>query len=201
MSALERLDRIRAYAQDALDNGWLSGGAVGNMMAIRDEVDALKLEAASPKGQVEAREKLAAFMISHSVPTGHGDTIDDLLVELGVWIAERRDKGWVEAVDDVLAERQRQIAVEGWTPEHDDAHDRGELADAASCYARGTDRITWQTPDPEFPRRKVMTGRILWPWAAQWWKPTDRRRNLVKAGALILAEIERLDRAEGRSND
>lgn len=36
-----------------------------------------------------------------------------------------------------------------------------------------------------------------WPWDASWWKPNARRRNLVKAGALILAEIERIDRAAG----
>lgn len=36
----------------------------------------------------------------------------------------------------------------------------------------------------------------VWPWDESWWKPTNRRRDLVKAGALILAEIERLDRAE-----
>jgi hypothetical protein len=35
----------------------------------------------------------------------------------------------------------------------------------------------------------------IWPWDRKWWKPTDRRRDLVKAAALILAEIERLDRA------
>ena len=33
-------------------------------------------------------------------------------------------------------------------------------------------------------------------WPYQWeFKPADRRRELVKAGALILAEIERIDRA------
>lgn len=38
-----------------------------------------------------------------------------------------------------------------------------------------------------------------WPftWWLDWWKPTTYRRDLVKAGALILAEIERLDRREG----
>jgi len=35
------------------------------------------------------------------------------------------------AARDVLAERQRQIAVEGWTPEHDDRHDPGELSGPA----------------------------------------------------------------------
>jgi hypothetical protein len=39
----------------------------------------------------------------------------------------------------------------------------------------------------------------LWPWSVQWWKPKDRRRDLVRAGALIVAEIERLDRAAARA--
>jgi len=40
------------------------------------------------------------------------------------------------AVRDVLAERQRQISEEGWTPEHDDDAGRpGDLANAAACYA------------------------------------------------------------------
>ena len=35
-----------------------------------------------------------------------------------------------------------------------------------------------------------------WPWDESWFKPTpdDRIRELVKAGALILAEIDRLQR-------
>lgn len=80
-----------------------------------------------------------------------------------------------DAARDVLAERERQKSVEGWTPEHDDEHNDEQLALAAACYALGS---------PTF-----------WPWENRWWKPKDRRRNLVRAGALILAEIERIDRA------
>lgn len=87
-----------------------------------------------------------------------------------------------KAETDVIAERRRQIEQEGWTPEHDARHAAGDLADAAACYA-STDRDL---------RHGVPFG---WPWSAAWWKPTDRRRDLVKAGALIIAEIERLDRA------
>lgn len=87
---------------------------------------------------------------------------------------------------DVLKERARQISQEGWTPEHDDEHSGGEIADAAACYAAG--QIL-----------SAMRGRSvfnqIWPWASSWWKPRDRRSNLVRAGALIIAEIERLDRA------
>lgn len=89
-----------------------------------------------------------------------------------------------DAAHHVLAERQRQISAEGWTTAHDDQHDCGELASAAACYAAFT--AAFPAGDPS----------SYWPWSKDWWKPSDdKRRNLVKAGALILAEIERLDRA------
>ena len=100
------------------------------------------------------------------------------------------------ALRDVVAERRRQIAAEGWTPEHDDAHDDGELALAACAYAL-----------PDFQRHRVETvtalgtaqlWQRLWPWAREWWKPKGLRSDLVRAGALILAEIERLDRKAAR---
>lgn len=90
----------------------------------------------------------------------------------------------------MLAGRRRQVEAEGWTPERDDEHDKGELAKAAGCYA-------WIASQSDGLRDAFITPPPTWPirWASEWWKPTDRRRNLVKAGALILAEIERLDRA------
>jgi len=39
------------------------------------------------------------------------------------------------AARDVLAERQRQITTEGWTTDHDDEHDGGEMAAAGAAYA------------------------------------------------------------------
>ncbi|HBP1037637.1 TPA: hypothetical protein L5R03_003558 [Pseudomonas aeruginosa] len=84
---------------------------------------------------------------------------------------------------DVQAERKRQVEVEGWTPEHDDEHNGGELADAAACYALSA--AGWST----------YAARERWPWPLEWWKPSTARRDLVKACSLALAEIERLDRA------
>lgn len=98
-------------------------------------------------------------------------------------VEERRELS--DAARDVLAERARQMSAEGWTPEHDDEHSDGGLAKAAACYALG------QTGH-------AGRGVSHWPWAMEWWKPKDRRRNLIKAGALILAEIERLDRAKSK---
>lgn len=94
------------------------------------------------------------------------------------------------ALLDVAAERRRQIEVEGWTPEHDDEHKAGGMRVAAACYA------IWGLPS------RIASELVskLWPWTGwsqQWFKPKDTRHNLIRAGALILAEIERLDRAKG----
>lgn len=89
----------------------------------------------------------------------------------------------VRAIEDVIAERERQINEEAWLPALDDRFIFEELAIAGSCYAR-----------PQ------SSGRSNdWPFPREWWKPAGRRRELVKAAALIIAEIERLDRAEAAS--
>jgi hypothetical protein len=91
----------------------------------------------------------------------------------------------------IVNERQRQIYIEGWTPEHDAEHFEQELARAAACYAK-----------PHAYRGagggNSIAAPLDWPWEAHWWKPTpgDRIRELVKAGALIAAEIDRLSAAE-----
>lgn len=99
-----------------------------------------------------------------------------------------------DAVNDLIAERKRQVNAEGWTTDHDDAHYRGELATAAAAYAISAANSinVW---GPGVPGDDPLD---FWPWGAESWKPSSPRRDLVKAGALILAEIERIDRAEAR---
>lgn len=119
--------------------------------------------------------------------------------------------GQSTGADLIAAERERQVAEENWTPEHDDGHTKGELAMAAACYAAPT-RIYIERgllnghgfADPwPFPPIASLSGR----YAGDWDKrksgnvvkdmPTegeDRIRFLVKAGALIAAEIDRLQR-------
>lgn len=97
-------------------------------------------------------------------------------------------------IDDIAAERSRQIDGEGFGAEHDDTHGNGALAIAAACYA-APERVHWVSPEEE--RRGVPANYanfLSWPWEREWWKPGTRRRNLVKAAALLVAEIERLDR-------
>lgn len=98
-----------------------------------------------------------------------------------------------KVIAEIEAERLRQVFAEGWTPEHDDEHSTGELADAAAVYAA-------TRPIVDGDGQLTAIGR-LWPWELSWFKPHGRRRDLIKAAALIAAEIERLDRLEGQNHD
>lgn len=105
----------------------------------------------------------------HSVP--------ELLVRAEDFVSGKEvPQAWL----DVQAERRRQITAEGWTPEHDDLYCAAELPRAAAAYILNG-------ANDEAP--------AIWPFSAKWWKPRDARSNYVRASALILAEIERLDRA------
>lgn len=95
----------------------------------------------------------------------------------------------MSGIDDIAAERRRQIESEGWTPEHDDEHANGEIAKAAACYADFASM-------PDTGRITIGGVPLAWPWDWTWWKPKNRRYDLVRAGALIAAEIDRLDRLE-----
>lgn len=98
-----------------------------------------------------------------------------------------------QAVRDVLTERERQKSVEGWTPEHDDEHGTASMAAAAGCYAFSA--ASEYAENTHWSNERFDAAEHLWPWDREWWKPSTPRRDLVKAGALIIAEIERLDRA------
>jgi hypothetical protein len=120
----------------------------------------------------------------------------------------------------INAERHRQVEVKGFRPDHDTEHDKGELATAASLYIRAA--LVCETKsvgersvrrilerqgknpdkDEDFQQMVENPARHFfgwdkapsdWPWEKSWWKPSaDPIRNLVKAGALIAAEIDRL---------
>jgi hypothetical protein len=91
----------------------------------------------------------------------------------------------MNALELIAAERERQVVVKGWTPEHDDTHNNDELAKMAAVYAT--------------PARLRTNGLLaLVPWSASMPSPrtrSERVRELVKAGALVAAEIERIQRA------
>jgi len=104
-----------------------------------------------------------------------------------------------QAAKDVLEERRQQLTREGWSHKHDDKYTEGELVRGAVSYALNA------IGQPDYvealelidghakAHRQVLVPRH-WPWSRRWWKPKDPRADLVRANALLVAEIERLDR-------
>ncbi|VWB34826.1 hypothetical protein BAR24066_01512 [Burkholderia arboris] len=101
-----------------------------------------------------------------------------------------------DAARDVLIERLRQIEVKGWTSEHDDEQTCEEIAVMASYFAMPTGVRNWPMNGTN---DGATLGQAILPdgWVVR--IETDRRRELVKAAALILAEIERMDRVQPRN--
>ena len=96
----------------------------------------------------------------------------------------------MSVIEEVVAERRRQVEEEGFIPEYDDQYHSRQLAYAAACYAfRATDS-----------NLSYSIIKEIWPFSMHWWKPTSPRRNLIKAAALIVAEIERIDRNKEQHN-
>lgn len=89
----------------------------------------------------------------------------------------------------IAEERQRQIEGEGWTYEHDNQYNRNELVRAAVCYLLRDDEAAMQ----EGTKGNIITSGY-WPFSTEWWRPSpeNRIKELSKAGALIAAEIDRL---------
>lgn len=170
--AIGSKDHMRKLALslvEALEKAQTKATQQGNIAcALFDEVTQLRRHAD------EKAPELCAQLIE----------ADGELEALRQRIAELESRTVTAAAADVLAERQRQVTAEGWTAEGDDSYQNSELADAAACYAIHAHNQGFSTP-------------AHWPWSTTWWKQTNPRRDLVKAGALILAEIERIDRAAG----
>jgi hypothetical protein len=95
----------------------------------------------------------------------------------------------------IAAERERQITQEEWSFPHDDGHVYGELVEAAAVYVRTA--LTSINPNSPIAAAPMSEPPSDWPWEEEDFKPawSDPVRNLVKAGALIAAEIDRLQRA------
>ena|SRR5579864_2143936 len=95
-------------------------------------------------------------------------------------------------LQEIAKERRRQQKIEGFDADHDDGHEQGVLAKAAMAYCQSA---STGLDDTTVLRRKPPT---YWPWDVAWWKPSSCRRDLIKAAALIIAEIEHFDRIVDR---
>lgn len=119
------------------------------------------------------------------VKSDHHSTLVELAEEIRAFAAAPQPVAAVpQTWLDVQAERRRQVEAEGWTLEHDDQHDPGELARAAAAYLlyaypRGNSDLTFASR--------------LWPWVGGI-KPRGERRDMLRGTALGLAALERFDR-------
>lgn len=184
MVAFVARDQVKAIGRD-----------FDRMGEVNKQVKALLEHLPPPEPMSPEREEKVRTMLAAVLDKRFGDGTQEAVDSAIHALADEQDKADSSSGSDLIAaERRRQVEAEGWTPGHDAEHDNDDLARAAACYAtpaaeRNLDLRNWavgpngSTPVPH-----------EWPWAAKWWKPTptDRVRELVKAGALIAAEIDRL---------
>lgn len=93
---------------------------------------------------------------------------------------ERKKKFLISGAGLIAKERRRQIGEEGYDEQHDANEDYTTLSQAAMAYmdaALGANKTACLS---------------YWPWRDCYFKPKDVERNLVLAGALIAAAIDRL---------
>lgn len=114
---------------------------------------------------------------------------------LGDVVMGREGGSAMRAILSCVGERRSQHSREGYVATHDDQHTRGELAAAAACYATNAAMVAEHGDLPPCFIPKA------WPWERRWWKPSHKnrssaKRDVEKAVGLLLAEWERLDRAE-----
>lgn len=81
----------------------------------------------------------------------------------------------------IAEERERQISDEGYSSEHDHLHPSYVLAKAGVAYAL-----------LDIPKKRDVAMKTYWPWERAQFKPKDKKRNLIRAGALIAAAIDRM---------
>lgn len=113
----------------------------------------------------------------------------------------RKHASTLAVIDMIAAERIRQMESEGFTAAHDDQHADGVLARAGACYAMNAgkaasyeERHGIRMLAQDYMRSPMPAD---WPWALDWWKPKTQMQDLVRAAALLVAEIERQIRRDG----
>lgn len=194
------LDELKAIAQAGLDRA--IAHAANLYYAYRHPIrpEAMSSQELLPilfagKARLTMSEMIAKLTAMGAAEGCLDGMLEDLGLQPGVVTGEDDQDIFYSRIqfgaELIAAERARQVSEERWTADHDDVHDAGELIDAAIAYAESAGmqirgNCGWDS-EPG-----------CWPWLTEWWKPTaDPIRNLIKAGALIAAEIDRLQRKEG----
>lgn len=80
----------------------------------------------------------------------------------------------------VSDERDRQIITEGYDVQHDRNHHKNDLAYAAIAYALHA-------------VGRARLAQDIWPFSPSSYKPKNRETDLIRAAALIIAELDRTE--------
>lgn len=181
--SIHRALQAAGYANKDTDEGVLPE----RIKALLREVDALRQRENQFADVLKARDE----QCNHAIRVNRE--------EIGQVAYDRAlsDLGYTISVGMIAAERRRQVEGESWNSAHDDGHDAGQLALAAACYAlesAGRSSVEYRLGNGGLNINVDALG-LYWPFTSEWWKPGTEIRNLVKAGALIAAEIDRRLRA------
>jgi hypothetical protein len=181
--------RSRAAISAALG---LEGADAGDPNAILNAIEALK---AKPV-ECAARKQGTAGGNAPADCDWPGCGCDPVANKVLDALADHNGVALTVAQQDVLRERQWGHYVrEGFTDRRDDGYDDGTLAAAGAAYAQAAaDFLNPEAPG-EAKAQFHTTPPDYWPWPLKWWKPVTPRRALEKAASLVLAEMEKIDRA------
>lgn len=193
LSKLSVDELLNELQRSALAGEWVAFGMAKSQLSTNASSRAARITELE-KERDEARERTKALARDIDEAGVEIETLEDRVVVLENALRERDERERLDraafnvsfnllrgGVGLIAHERIRQVEAEGYTDDHDDDNgDSGQLATAAAVYALGSDDEI----------------KIPWPWCGEpKFTPGDRRRELVKAGALIVAEIDRLARA------
>ena len=155
---------------------------------MKDELKAALIYAASTASRAEIEgmnaENQHRMICDNQISYGV-EAFSDIGDKLKSEVKRIVGQNMTRAASEILAERKRQIESKGYKPEYDDNLNEMELSRAAAAYA--------VSESCALEDNWYIVGK-LWPFQPSEYKQKSRRQNLVRAGALIIAEIERLDR-------
>lgn len=153
--------------------------------AFRDGLTAV-LREAQPQGEAAAwvgRVRIDSGEV-HIVPRERNAEASPLVDGQRVYTAppaRQALKPLTDAARDVLAERQRQIEAEGWTPEHDDHEALADCGDAGHAEGRCGNASCCRGPAP--PARQALTDAERY----QWILTNSRNKALPMVRVLIMS--------------
>ncbi len=190
-----KMQRLRASYTLAFEAGWNARGAAPiydlttdvPVLRILDKAEGCKPDLTFRLLQIA--ERSCSLMEDWVQLAGVRDeNLTDQIKETRALLETQRPT-WSAGIQELLVERRRQVRVEGLDPERDQQYEEGELADAAATYAY------WAYHLGQRKGTLDQTPRT-WTLPPEQWKPASQRQMLIKAGALILAELDRLDRQQ-----